>query len=238
MWAASGWSLLLVLGARLAFAQVARVETLEELIDLRARSAGERNGVEERQQERIAKRQEGVVVDPSGNARPAEGEWAWGVQVVCSRHEARAHVYHWRPDEEPWHHRLTVPQFDMDSPPHLDPKHHLLKVVAGLEEVVGMLAGEMAHAELQLAVDRAYSPLWHKVAAWVPPDKHNVTAVRLIASQGLRRLSEEEQCPLWRAVRETVRASSFGGDGEREIELVSLASTSPYRPRKCEGLLV
>ena len=181
-----------------------------------------------------------VDVDATGDirelgAQPREG-WEWGLELTCTRDEARVHVWHWPSEGPKWLHRLDVREFDYNTPSHLDPSRHLLKATAGMDDVFELASrDDAAPEELQAAVKHAFDPLWEQVTAWVPPSKHNGTDVRIIAAKGMRQLPEVQQCALWREVRNTLRGSVFT---HGEIELISLAPAAPYRPRRCNGLLV
>lgn len=123
------------------------------------------------------------------------------------------------------------------------------------------LAKAGSTTELVATVEKNVKPLLEKLARWVPAAKHNATKVcnqpwqrmalcgrlaggaltsrvapcaqvMILATQGLRRLSEEHQCPIWTAMRESLASTTF-----TEVPtLVSLTHTAPHRLRQCEGL--
>ena len=61
---------------------------------------------------------------------------------------------------------------------------------------------------------------------------HVVLATRImfLVSGGIRAFSEQQQCPMWYAMREVLKASSFHSG---HVHLVSIPSAHPFKPRWC-----
>jgi len=147
------------------------------------------------------------------------GDTEWGLWISCTSQESYGHVYHWLPHEARWKHRL-----------HAVPLS--LKVADGISYLVNLAATQASYHELLAGARSAYAPLINSAAQLVPLVKQNSTRVILSAVKGLRHLKEEQQCPMWAAVRDIlVHESNFLG----EIEFLTLADEYPYRQRRCEG---
>jgi hypothetical protein len=205
----------------------------------------------ERQAERLAMERaareageeivEGVVEPTSAQKQLRQGSQVphgedseWGMWLLCTKAEARVHLYHWPAGGEPWVHRKEIREFDYETPHHVDPTHHLLKSTKGISELVSMATRQADYGDVLSRVNETYAPLFERVALHVPEEKHNSTRVMLVVTHGLRQLSEAQQCPMWRAVRTVLRESRFHSG---EFEFVSLASAYPHNARKCPELL-
>jgi len=172
------------------------------------------------------------IVQKSPDSVEPEQSFEWGMLVHCSNSDVRAYLYKWPPGEQDkWLtlKRVKLPDSSHDlSTPH-DP--HPLKITSGIPKMIEQ--AQSMNDALLLLVNGTLSPLWNQAAQFIPENAQPTTRVMLVSMGGVRQLNSPQQCHLWSAVVDSLKASAFRSG---VIHLVSLDVNYPFKPRTCEGL--
>jgi len=161
-----------------------------------------------------------------------EGEaLEWGIRLDFMLDHTRGAVFNWpRGEHESWPSRKPIKKPDWhDFDDEFDPHTPLKLVDTG--PLVALGKKEAPYDEIVAAAKTLFMPFLQRMARWIPDGKHATTRIMLLVSgREIRRLTEAQQCPLWYAMRDVLKASPFTSG---LVHLVSIPNVAPFHPREC-----